>query len=116
MTSLLGGGLGLAGAWVGLRVLAVVLPADLPGLRALSLNTTVLAFTGGVSVLTALFCGISPAIQALRQDSSSALSMRPWMVTRSGHRLRSSFVVGQLALALVLSICAGLMPSLCQYE
>jgi putative ABC transport system permease protein len=111
LTSMLGAALGLVFAWSGLRVLLHSLPAGIPGLDAVSLNARVLAFTAILSVLTALIFGIAPAVHASRQGAAEALkkSARSVGGRASGHRLRSAFVVSQIALALVLSIGAGLL-------
>ncbi|HUE87645.1 MAG TPA: ABC transporter permease [Vicinamibacterales bacterium] len=111
VVSMLGAVLGLAFAWAGLRVLVALLPAGVPGLHAVSLNLSVLAFTAAVSMLMGLILGISPALQASRQDVSNAWKGfgRPGMAVGSGHRLRSAFVVGQISLAVALSLGAGVM-------
>lgn len=111
LVSLLGAVVGLAFAWAGLSALVASLPAGLPGLNAISLNAAVLAFTASISVLTGLIFGIAPALHASRQDLSSALKGfgRPGLAASSGQRLRSAFVVGQISLAVALSLGAGLM-------
>ena len=62
-------------------------------------------------MLTGLIFGIAPALHASRQDLSSALKGfgRPGLAASSGQRLRSAFVVGQISLAVALSLGAGLM-------
>ena len=111
LVSLLGAVVGLAFAWAGLSALVASLPAGLPGLNAISLNAAVLAFTASISVLTGLIFGIAPALHASRQDLSSALKGfgRPGLAASSGQRLRSAFVVGQISLAVALSLGAGVM-------
>jgi putative ABC transport system permease protein len=111
IVSVIGAVLGLAFARAGLRALVASLPAGLPGLNAVSLNAPVLAFTAGISVLAGLIFGIAPALHASRQDLSDALQGfgRPGLAAGSAQRLRSAFVVGQIALAVALSLGAGVM-------
>jgi putative ABC transport system permease protein len=111
LVSMLGAVMGLAFAGVGLRVLVASLPDGVPGLNAVSLNPLVLAFTAVVSVMTGLIFGISPALQASRQEVSNVLKGfgRRGIAAGSGHRLRSAFVVGQISLAVALSLGAGVM-------
>ena len=111
LVSLFGAALGLLFAWAGLRVLVASLPAGLPGLSAVSVNVPVLAFTAMVAVLSGIIFGISPALAASRQSMSGVLRAfgRPGMPAGSGHRLRSVFVVGEMALAITLSLGTGVM-------
>jgi predicted permease len=111
LLSWLGAVVGLAFAWAGLRVLVALLPEGVPGLNAVSLNPSVLAFTGVVSLMTALIFGISPALQASSQDVSRALKGfgRSGITADAGHRLRSAFVVVQISLSVALSLGAGVM-------
>jgi putative ABC transport system permease protein len=111
LTSMTGAALGTALAWSGLRIVTSWLPAGLPGAGEVSLNGTVLALTAAVALLTALVFGVSPAVHASRQPVAAVLnrSSRPGMAAASSHRLRSLFVVGQLALAVALTIGAALM-------
>lgn len=109
--AILGGVLALAFAWAGLRLLLAWLPAEIPGLSAVSLHPTVLAITAAVSVITSILAGISPAIRASGVDAAHALNRfgRPGQSAGSAQRLRSAFVVAQISLAIALSIGAGLM-------
>lgn len=111
LTSMAGAALGVGLAWIGLRVLTWSLPAGLPGASNVSLNGTVLAFTAAVALLTAVVFGVSPALHASRVTAATVLSRttRAGMAPGSTQRLRSLFVVGQLSLAVALSIGAGLM-------
>jgi putative ABC transport system permease protein len=111
LTSTTGAALGVGLAWIGLRILTRSLPAGLPGANDVSLNGMVLAFTAAVALLTALIFGISPALHASREDAATVLnrSTRPGMAATASQRVRSLFVVGQLSLAVALSIGAGLM-------
>lgn len=81
-------------------------PADMP----IALNTRpgwdVLAFTVTVSVVATLLFGLAPAIRASRADVTGSLKEESGL---AGARLRSVLVVAQVALSLVLLVCAGLL-------
>lgn len=77
-----------------------------------SLDTTVLAFAAGVSVLTALLFGLAPAWSASRVDLVPSLKEPVGGDHATGRRritLRDSLVVGQLALSLVLLVAGALL-------
>ena len=107
---------GLAGlllSHVLLRVLLAVgsryLP--LPRLDAIGTDWRVLAFTGAVSVITAVAFGLIPALQASRPDVSDALGQSGARGTLGGGptRLRNGLVVAQIALSVMLAVNAGLL-------
>ncbi|MCH9015001.1 MAG: ABC transporter permease [Gemmatimonadetes bacterium] len=111
--SILGGGLGtLAGVGV-TRLLLAIAPENLPRVSEIGLDGRVLAFALLVSIATGLFIGFIPALQASRADVISGLKEGGTRSTgsRGLRRLRSGFVVTQLAFSLVLLISAGLMIS-----
>ncbi len=105
-----GGILGLVLAEGGLSVLRSMDPTSLPRLAAIRIDAAVLGFTLAVSALTAIVFGIVPALRAARQDLNRTLrastSLSPTAVQM---RLRNALVMGEVALALVLLIGAGLM-------
>ena len=109
--SVVGGIAGLAFAVFGANALIRMLPA--PGWTAVRLETTpdlrILAFTLGVSILTAIVFGLAPAIQATRPELVPALKEEKGSTSsRSRFRLRQGLVVAQVALSLLLLIGAGL--------
>jgi putative ABC transport system permease protein len=100
------GGLAIA-YWCGRMVMAAHIPAPVPLLVDLSLDTRVLAFTTIVAVLATLAFGILPALTASRIDLVSALKG----MTGDGRRhsrLRSAFLVAQVSMSVLLLIVAGL--------
>ena len=105
--------LGLAGSAAGL-LLTVWTPSILRGLGIpesvdLSVNLNVLAFTLAVGVTSGLVFGIAPVLQFVRKDALSGLREDGGAVVGgSAARLRSAFVVVQVALSLVLMVGAGL--------
>jgi predicted permease len=104
----LGGVAGILIARVMTSLLVKVLPAaTVPIDTSLSLDGRVLLFTAGLSLLAAVVSGLMPALQASRADVITALkagSQGP----SDRLRLRSAFVVAQVACSLVLIVGAGL--------
>jgi len=107
----LGGALGVLVAWWGVRVLVGLVPASIPipRLDQLRPNLTILAFTLGVTLATALLVGLIPAFQASRQNVPASMRHGGRGAIGSGGRLRSSLVVVEVALAMVLLVAAGLL-------
>jgi predicted permease len=109
--SLAGGALGLALAFWGRRAVEAFGAGFLPAGRSLDLDVRVLAFTLGVSVLAGLLFGAVPALRAAQADLGRALKEG---TQGSGEgpdrgRLRGVLVVAEVAMALVLIVCAGLL-------
>ncbi|HEX7181159.1 MAG TPA: ABC transporter permease, partial [Thermoanaerobaculia bacterium] len=107
-----GVGVGLVLAFIGLEVLLALAPAGVPRLSEVGINARVLGVTLGVSVLVALTVGLIPAFQARRTDLQATLKEeagRGATTDRKRSRLRSVLVVTELALAVVLSVGAGLL-------
>jgi putative ABC transport system permease protein len=102
--------LGLVFATEGLSLLKTLLPADTPRLMDVRMDWRVLAFTGGLAILTGLFVGLAPALHISRGALAESLKSggRGAAVSVS-RRLRSGLVVGEIALAVLLVIAAGLM-------
>ena len=109
--------LALAGGLVGLLLAAMAagaisrfrLPLPFPIVFDFTVNWRVLAFTVGLSLLTALLFGLAPALRATRPDLVGALKNEPAVYGR-GHRfgMRNTLVIVQVALSLVLLASASL--------
>ena len=110
LLALLGGALGVVLAVWGLPFLRATLPQDTPRLAEVSLSTAVLGFTLGISLLSALLFGLAPALQmsrdALAADLQGGRSATP---DPARHRLRGLLAAGEIAMALVLVVGAGLL-------
>jgi putative ABC transport system permease protein len=107
-----GAALGILLASSGLKVLVAALPPYvIPSESVIELNAPVLAVTLGVATLTALLCGLAPALQSLRRDLTDPLrdSARGTSGGLRGQRLRDAVVVLEVALSLTLLIGAGLL-------
>ena len=109
--AVLGATSGTVLAWGGLELFVSAAPANLPRLDYISLDVRVLGITALVTLLTNLFFGLAPALQASKVAVVPALrdSSRSTTDSLGRQRLRTGLVAGQLALAVVLLIGAGLM-------
>lgn len=108
---LLGSVLGLGLAYGGLRILLAMAPKGLPRLNEIGIDATVLLFTLGVALLASVLFGCIPIFKYAGARLATGLreGARGMSQSREQHRARSSLVVVQVALALVLLICSGLM-------
>jgi putative ABC transport system permease protein len=107
LLSTLGGGLGLlVGMW-GIQLIVSLSPGSMLPQGRFELDLTAIGFTAALSMLTGLLFGIAPALQSSQSDMSSDLKEGAGSIGRH-HRVRSLFAVSQIALALLLSIGAGL--------
>jgi putative ABC transport system permease protein len=109
--SLSGGILGLAIAALALRVGKNLLPESLPRLSEIALNWQVVGFALLLGIITGLLCGSVPAFAALRTNVNANLKEGGRSGTTGGAhaRLRSTLVVAEIAIALVLLTASGLL-------
>ena len=107
----LGGVLGLLFAEWGTTALIKAVPGNIPRVGDMRLDAVVLGFTLFVSLGTGIIFGLVPAWQASHVDLNSSLKSgsRTGGGGESKGRLRNALVVTEVALALVLLICAGLL-------
>jgi putative ABC transport system permease protein len=109
--SVSGGLLGLALARLALRVGRSLLPESLPRINEIALNWNVVGFALLLAVITGLLCGLAPAFAALRTNVNGTLKEGGRSGTAGGGhaRLRSTLVVAEIAIALVLLTASGLL-------
>ena len=103
---------GIVLALAGLQLLLSLAPGNIPRVGAVGIDARVLAVTLGLTVVVGVAFGIVPAIQARRRGANLALqaeSGRGASAGRTHRRFRSSLVVAELALAVVLMVGAGLL-------
>ena len=111
LLSLIGGAAGLVIAYAGRTVLWSFRP---PFIQAdsidLSLDSNVLIFTLGISLLTGLLFGVAPAFKASVPDLADTLKLggRGGSIGWGRNKLRSLLVVSEIALSLVALVGAGL--------
>jgi putative ABC transport system permease protein len=109
LLSLVGGALGLLLARLGVKLLVAISPNSIPRSEEINVDSRVLAFTIGVSVLTGIIFGVVPALHASKPDLNETLKDAGRGSTGRRHLFRSGLVVSEVALTLVLLIGAGLM-------
>jgi predicted permease len=111
LIALLGGALGGVLAIEGVRALVSLLPAGFPRAAEIHVNATVFAFTFLISLATGVLFGLAPALQASRVDPKQGLHEGGRSATGSARQrqLRNVLVIGEVSLACVLLIGAGLM-------
>jgi putative ABC transport system permease protein len=109
--SLIGGVLGLLLGIGGISLLKSMMPPTrIPRLNEVGLDGSVVLFTVGISLLTGIIFGLSPAFRALRPDFNETLKEGGRSNTGgTSNRLRSLLVVSEIALALMLTVFAGLV-------
>jgi putative ABC transport system permease protein len=107
----LGGLLSLALAFVGIRGLARLIPADMLAGASVNLNGPVLLFAAGVIVLCTFIFGLAPASHSTRPDVQSELkeSGRAMSASAGQGRMRGALAIAEVSLALILLVGAGLM-------
>ncbi len=104
----LGGGLGLVLAVWGTKGVLTELPRALPRAAEVALDTHVLFFALAASLLASMLFGLAPALKTPRANVQEVLR-EAGRGSSGNHRLQGVFVAGEVALALVLLVGAGLM-------
>jgi putative ABC transport system permease protein len=108
---LIGGGLGLSLAWLGVDMLLKLAPEDLPRLPQIGIDGRVFGWTTLVSLLTGLVFGMAPALQSARLSLNETLKEGGRSATDGAgkRRWRNLLVISELAMAVMLLIGAGLL-------
>ena len=105
----LGGSLGLALAYWGTKAILKGLPAALPRGNEVSLDAKVLLFTLALSLFTGVIFGLAPALKATRINLQETMNQGGRGSSGFRQHLQGTFVVVEVATALVLLVGAGLM-------
>ena len=108
--SLTGAALGAALAWWGVDVLRSLVPAEVPRAATIAVDIRVLAITGIVAILAGIAFGMVPVVKFSRPVIAGTLSQaeRASTATIRTKVLRSTLVVAEVALAVVLLVGSGL--------
>ncbi len=110
LLALAGGFGGVALSYWLIKLLVRVAPADIPRIEDVSLNLTVLLFSLGVTLVTALLCGLVPALTAARVNLNQSLNEGGnRMSGGAGVRTRSALVIAEVAVTVVLLVGATLI-------
>ncbi len=109
--AVLGGLIGLGVGVGGLRLIESMGVEDLPRGAQVGIDSTVLAFTLLVAVAAGVVFGLIPLVHLLGSDLNSVFraESRTGSASRGAVALRSALVTGQVAIAFILLIGAGLM-------
>ncbi|HZI22333.1 MAG TPA: ABC transporter permease, partial [Gemmatimonadales bacterium] len=106
-----GAALGAVTAYGAVALLKRAAPDVLPRLETVRVDGWVLLFALGVTIITAVAAGLFPALRAARPDLTDSLK-EGTAGTGTGHRrqrLRAALVIGEIALAVILVVGAGLL-------
>jgi predicted permease len=108
---LIGSAVGLVLAVIGLRILISVAPENLPRIHEIGIDGPVLLFTLVVTLIASALFACIPIFKyaGVRLSTGIREGGRALSASREQHRARNTLVVVQVALALVLLICSGLM-------
>jgi hypothetical protein len=108
--ALAGGLFGILVAFAADSVLRTALPMGPDGIGAAESGWRMLVFVGSLSLLTGLIFGLAPALISSRQDVALAIKTGGQRAAGAARaRLRSALIMGEVALAVVLTISAGLL-------
>src|SRR5262249_25097068 len=108
---LLGGALGIALAYWGVQGLSFMLPADLPQVNAIRVDYFVLGFATLLSAIAVIGFGLAPAFFVANSDLQASLREDAGRSggSAAGRRARNLLAAGELAIAVVLLVAAGLL-------
>lgn len=108
--SVMGGIIGLGLMTVLVRGILALAPADLPRITEVAPGASILGFALAVSILTGLAVGVTPAMTAARSQAQDSLrDGTRTTASRSRGRARAALIVAEVALAMILTVGAGLL-------
>jgi predicted permease len=107
----IGGTLGVALAYSGVRLLLGIGPANLPRLGSVTIDGTVLLFSAGTILFTTLLVGLAPAVKLSRLHLRQLVDGggRGGSLSRTENRVFTGLVIAEVGLAVVLVSGAGLL-------
>lgn len=109
LLGLLGGTLGIALAAIGIRPFINFWPGNLPRAEEVHLDWHVLLFALAVSLLSGILFGLAPALRIPTRSLENTLRAGAKTIAGTSRRLHTSFVVSEIAVAVVLLISAGIL-------
>src|SRR5260370_13251316 len=116
LLAILGGAVGILLALAGTRFLLTLFPNDvanlnIPKITEIPMDGGVLLFAITVTLLTALLSGLLPVLEALKTGAATAIKDVARGNSRKSTRSRSTIVIGEIALSLVLLTVTGLLSA-----
>jgi putative ABC transport system permease protein len=109
LLAVIGGALGaLLAAWA-IPLLMSMAPPPLRSFKEIGLNSEVLGFSLGISVVTGILFGLAPAITSSSANPAESLKQGERGSTTGGSRRRAFLITTEVALSLILLIGAGLL-------
>jgi putative ABC transport system permease protein len=112
LVALIGAALGIAFAYAFLQWIKSAILGGMPFWMKFTIDAQVLLFTVAVAIVTGLIFGLVPALQSARPNLNETLrdaGARGSSAGRVRQRLRSTLVIGEVALSLVLLVGAALL-------
>ncbi len=111
LLSMIAAVIGVLLAFWGNSLLLMTNPDGIPRLEEIGIDLTVLGFTTLVTVLSALLCGLAPALRSVKVEMNDVLKEggRRSGGGAGGQRLRNTLVISEVALCMVLLLGAGLL-------
>jgi predicted permease len=111
LLGLVGGAAGVAFAYIAMRVLLGLAPADIPRLETVSIDLSTLGFAFGASLLAAVLFGVAPALVRSERDVPATLRAQGKGASTGAHgnRARAWLMMLEVAFAVVILVGAGLM-------
>jgi putative ABC transport system permease protein len=106
---LCGGALGVLLAMAGVTEFVKFWPGDLPRAAEVRLDWRVMLFVVGISLLSGLIFGLAPALRMRSRDLERAVHAGARTVGPRLRRLQGSFVIGEIAIAVILLVSAGIL-------
>jgi putative ABC transport system permease protein len=109
--AMIGGAMGLALGYLGVRLLIATNPDGIPRAEGIGLDPSVVLFTFILTLVTGLLFGLAPALNLTRRAMATALRDSAGRTTAAGVRLRVRrlLVVGEVALAVILVVGSALL-------
>ena len=104
-----GGALGVVLAAFGIRPFVTFWPGSLPRAEEVALDWHVLLFALAASLLSGLIFGLAPALRAPARELEQTLRAGSRAIAGNSRRLHSGLVISEIALAVVLLVCAGML-------
>lgn len=111
LLALIGGALGILLSFVGVQLFIAAAPKGLPRIDAVHVSWAVLLGAAGLSILTAFFFGLLPALRSMHVDPQAALQTGTTRVSsgRDSRRTRHLLVAAEVACTVALLIVTGLL-------